>query len=1406
MPRVEMEISSAKGALHNVVWALCDTGASVSILSGETARRLNVTLEKTTPTVIKLASADDREIPMLGEAEVWVRSNNQYRRKIRVAIVDGLDEQLIVGFDHLKMLGFLPSDWPTQMTPKSGEDGTQRCFTIKSEIEKVNEVSLEMDEKEDLSSPEECVDSEACLDLFPGEETWTDIPNLENLPKRVQEIMEKYKKVFSNKLRKGQHINWPEVEVELLEGAKYPRSVTRARQPPAALYDQAHGIIKDLLQEGIIVPVTEPTTYNSAAFFLPKASDKSKARFVSDQRATNSIIRRPHHPAYDPQQLIRTMAPNLTHYWVMDMSQSYHQLKISERSSKEFFNILTAFGSFRFTRVIQGCSISSDILGQAMEHRFSDLLGTQRLTRDMDDWISGARSEEEAIDQLEVFLKRCSENNIILSPRKFQWSGAGGKVKWAGLEVQQGTSRPDPDRVKALACFEEPYDKQSLRRWLGAANTLGAYISGLSQKTALQRELLKKETAWIWSEETSKEFKELRSQLSDPKCLFTYNRDMDVGVSIDCQSGGKMDEDNPGKTGLGFHCFQYYRDEEKAKATGLGGPLGRKGWNKVQSLQFGSIAAKQSWRNKAAMIVELLGTISALYKLEYFTRGQKIIDLFLDSKPIVQAWTNKSLDSLSPALQPLLIELARWPLRLHWVQGKKHLVADALGRAAVDEEGQHHPGVEQAEEEFPHLSGGAAGEYTLSEVGETFERLFHVIATQGAEEDIGEEHLAWELAFTELFEEATTDQEYAVVCDRVEQGMKLAEVKKSHPKNPVRSYVKIWDQLSILSNSQGARLLIIDNQQVVVPKKMRKKLLQRVHAHHKGVQLTKAFLERYYFWPDLNNQVKDLCNNCTTCEEFRPAKPKEIQPQMFRPSKPWEAVAADFFTFQNKQILLLVDMLTNYIVLLHFIAAPSTTQILTALDNTFIINGGFPSIVATDGQLSLNSKEFNDYCNEKWIVHRVSSPHNSGSNGCAERSIREVRRTFNKAAREKGNTLTKSDMAEILSLLNDTPRGSNRASPSFLHFRRSFRHPHFPALRLQKPESFFEEQQEERRMEKDKRSEDFNDKVSRFNPSVLHLEVGMRVLIQDKHGRFIIPGEVIQLRSKRSCYVRNLDSGNLMLRNRRFLRKDPAHQTPYIQDDDDDDEEPVRRADRGIQRLNKVKSIMKPNYKRNSKHANVTFSVDMQGDVKQEEGSEEVSVAEPPEENTLDTEKEQVAKEEIERLVADGVIEICKEEIDYRIEDWSGNLEEITDRLQKDNPAVAREIKKIDKEVRDAHRVELFIQDWQDYSPLVDISCSFKKCTCKTDREKERDKEQQNLDRIRLAGIKRRRSNPVDLHAQHCHDCGALSIGLPSHVKQCDSDTGGHRSLQCKFDDFVQEPSNLVWKAFHDRILNAPEL
>ena len=233
---------------------------------------------------------------------------------------------------------------------------SRKSFRI--ELPKLNlfreimEVEEEMgSEEEHKKQDEEWITSESCCDLFPGEETVEDIPGLSELPERLQAILRKHPRVFSNKLRKEGAIKWPPLEIEMKEGAKYPRTMTRARQPPAALIDQAYSQIQEMESEGILVKVTEPTTYNSAGFWLPKSSDRSKARFLSDQRGTNEIIKRTYHPAYDPQQIIRTMAPDLSCYWVCDMSSSYHQLRISEDSSKKFFNVLTAFGVYRFTRL-----------------------------------------------------------------------------------------------------------------------------------------------------------------------------------------------------------------------------------------------------------------------------------------------------------------------------------------------------------------------------------------------------------------------------------------------------------------------------------------------------------------------------------------------------------------------------------------------------------------------------------------------------------------------------------------------------------------------------------------------------------------------------------------------------------------------------------------------------------------------------------------------------------------------------------------------------------------------------------------------------------------------------------------------------------------------------------------------
>ena len=49
-----------------------------------------------------------------GAFDIWVKlsEEDKYKRKIEALVVDGIDEDLILGVEQLKLLGLLPSSWP----------------------------------------------------------------------------------------------------------------------------------------------------------------------------------------------------------------------------------------------------------------------------------------------------------------------------------------------------------------------------------------------------------------------------------------------------------------------------------------------------------------------------------------------------------------------------------------------------------------------------------------------------------------------------------------------------------------------------------------------------------------------------------------------------------------------------------------------------------------------------------------------------------------------------------------------------------------------------------------------------------------------------------------------------------------------------------------------------------------------------------------------------------------------------------------------------------------------------------------------------------------------------------------------------------------------------------------------
>ena len=121
-----------------------------------------------------------------------------------------------------------------------------------------------------------------------------------------------------------------------------------------------------------------------------------------------------------------------------------------------------------------------------------------------------------------------------------------------------------------------------------------------------------------------------------------------------------------------------------------------------------------------------------------------------------------------------------------------------------------------------------------------------------------------------------------------------------------------------------------------------------------------------------------------------------------------------------------VDYLTSYIVTHMFRSTPSAKQTTDALDTICRQNGGFFSIIATDGGPQMTSNHFRQWADDKFIVHRLSSATAAWLNGRSERAIQDLRAMWDRAEMEKGGKLSVPERAHVLSIFNDSPRQSRR--------------------------------------------------------------------------------------------------------------------------------------------------------------------------------------------------------------------------------------------------------------------------------------------------------------------------------------------------------------------------------------------
>ena len=644
----------------------------------------------------------------------------------------------------------------------------------------------------------------------------------------------------------------------------------------------------------------------------------------------------------------------------------------------------------------------------------------------------------------------------------------GTKMRFAGYIVSADGISPDPQQTDAISRFPVPQCIKDLRAFLGLVNQLAGFVPDITQMSFDMRKLLKKNVVWQWLPEMQAEFEQLKRVLTSDLVVKPFDPSLDTFVITDAAR----------LHGLGFGLFQ-------------------RGPERNHLVQCGSCSLNETQSRYATIELECLGIVWALGKLDFFLRGLPHFYVLTDHRPLEGIFLKEIFNLDNHRLQRMREKVVPYTFTVKWISGKDNIFADVLSRFPV----------------FGPESDDSGGDDPV---------LCFKINT---------------LTISELFRKAKEDSAYQIAVEAVKNSPYKGEEseKKTDVNDPIQCPIpelkQVWDRLSLYEDSEGT-FIVLDAERIFVPANVRQQVLAALHSSHSGLNKTQALAKQLYFWPNINNDIKNVVSSCRACRERLPSlPPAPLQPTTA--STPMAQVGTDLFEVNGQHWLLMVDRFSGYI-WAHRLAKTTSAAVISRL-RTWFLEYGFPTHIRSDGGPQYRS-EFNAFCEENGIVHELTSPYMSQSNGLAEAGVKSAKRLLSKCLD------TQEDFPLALQAWRNTPRADGY-SPAQLFYGRRQRSPLIPSLPLHHEEA-------NRAAGAAARKQTMDYKVKHHDQHVqvqVPLVPGQHVHVQNPFNKRWDTSAVVEsIRPDGMSYIIKCNS-KTFIRNRKFLR--PAN-SPISKEDE----------------------------------------------------------------------------------------------------------------------------------------------------------------------------------------------------------------------------------------------------------------
>lgn len=335
---------------------------------------------------------------------------------------------------------------------------------------------------------------------------------------------------------------------------------------------------------------------------------------------------------------------------ILDISQAYHQIPISEESQPHI-TVNTHMGLYSFTRLPNGIHSGPAIFQRIMDNT---LAGIPKTICYIDDILVAGTDEQDHLNTLAKVFERLAQAGFKLNQKKCQFSKSS--VTYLGHVIDGNGLHPTKEKLKAVQDAPQPKDATALKSFLGLLMFYSRFLPNHSTILAPLNELLKKDVKWRWTSTEEHAFENAKKLLLDSQTLVHYNDTLPLYLSCDASSYGAG------------AVLSHYID------------------NQYRPIAFASCTLSSAQRNYSQLDKEAFSIIFGLKKFHQYLSGRQFT-ILTDHRPLLSLFAPDRPVPLHVAarLQRWSLVLQSYHYNIEYRNTTAHVDADSMSRLPLPE-------------------------------------------------------------------------------------------------------------------------------------------------------------------------------------------------------------------------------------------------------------------------------------------------------------------------------------------------------------------------------------------------------------------------------------------------------------------------------------------------------------------------------------------------------------------------------------------------------------------------------------------------------------------------------------------------------------------------------------------------